>query len=480
MAEAQRGHADRWTILRVSMCVTFMSLLDVTIVNIALPSIRDAFDTGAAQLQWIISGYALAFGLLLVTGGRLGDALGRRRLMTIGVAGFTISSLACGLAPTMAVLIAARFVQGASAGLMVPQNTGLIQSNFTGAERGRAFGYMGAVVGVSSSIGPVLGGVLIGAAGETNGWRLIFLVNVPIGAMLLFFIRRYIPGGSAESRRPDIDIVGAVLLGLTVLTILYPISSVEQGFTWQFAIIAAAPVLAVAWAIWERRLITRGREPLLNIPLLRVTPGYATGMTIGLLYFCGYTGVLLVYSIYLQTGLGYSAVRAGLFITPFAAASAIAAPIAGRLVARLGRATTLYALGLLMFGLALAAIGIPLAEGTAWSIPVQVITMAIAGLGAGAVVGPNMTMTLSHVPPRMGGAAGAAVQTAQRCGNAIGAATLLLIYTRTVADGGAPGTSLRAVWIVSIAFAAAAFAVAVRDLRTPAKTKEPKAVEPAG
>ncbi|ANI93648.1 MFS transporter [Dietzia timorensis] len=468
-------HPDRWRILAITLCVTFMGLLDVTIVNIALPAIDADFGGSTSSLQWVVSGHALAFGLILVTGGRLGDALGRRRMMLIGLVCFVATSAACGLAPSIGWLIAARFAQGISAGLLVPQNSGIIQNVFSGPERGRAFGYMGMAVGISGSIGPVLGGVIIGLAGGDGGWRWIFLVNIPIGLALIAAVWRIIPGREPGSGKPDLDLVGAALLGLTVLALLFPISSVEHGFGPEFAIIALAPILGAFTVWWERRIIRLGRAPLLNIPLLRATPGYATGMAVGLLYFCGFTGVLLIYSIYLQSGLGFTPLHAGLLITPFAISSAVAAPIAGRLVARGGRMTTVAALVLLIVGLALAATLIPLTEDTALAIPTQIATMMIAGFGAGGVVGPNMTMTLANVPPRMGGAAGAAVQTAQRIGNAIGAAVLLLIHSQALTLTHDAGTGLRAVWVAAIVFFIAAIAVALSEGRPPSRREHANA-----
>ena len=462
---APEAHPDRWRILAITLAVTFMGLLDVTIVNIALPAIDADFGGSTSSLQWVVSGHALAFGLVLVTGGRLGDALGRRRMMLIGLACFVLTSAACGLAPSIGWLVAARFAQGISAGLLVPQNSGIIQNVFSGPERGRAFGYMGMAVGISGSIGPVLGGLIIGLAGGEGGWRWIFLVNVPIGLALIAAVWRIIPGREPGSGAPDLDIIGALLLGTTVLALLFPISSLEHGFGWEFALIVLAPIFGALTVWWERRIIRRDRAPLLNIPLLRATPGYATGMAVGMLYFCGFTGVLLIYSIYLQSGLGFTPLHAGLLITPFAVSSAIASPIAGRLVARGGRMTTVGALCILIVGLALAAILIPLTEGSALAIPTQIATMMIAGFGAGGVVGPNMTMTLANVPPRMGGAAGAAVQTAQRIGNAIGATVLLFIYSQALTHTHDAGAGLRAVWFAGIAFFIAAIIVAFLDTR---------------
>ena len=254
----------RWRVLAVSLVVGFMSLLDVTIVNVAVPSIRAGLDTSAATIQWVVSGYALAFGMTLVAGGRLGDAHGRRRMMTIGLIGFIVSSAAVGLAPNAAAIVLARLVQGASAGLLTPQNSGLIQQLFRGAERGRAFGMFGFTVAVASATGPLIGGLLIGLLGEENGWRSLFLINVPIGLVALVLIRRLVPdnhvgaGPEGAPKDPRIDLVGAVLLGLTVLAVLFPLISLEGGAGLPLVVLVAFPLLAWAFVRWEARTVERG------------------------------------------------------------------------------------------------------------------------------------------------------------------------------------------------------------------------------
>ena len=221
----------RWRILAVTLVIGFMALLDVTIVNVALPSIRAGLGASSAGVQWIVSGYALTFGLTLVAGGRLGDALGRRRMMLIGLSGFLVSSAAVGLAPDELWVVVARLAQGAAAGLLTPQNSGLIQQLFRGAERGRAFGLFGLTVSVSAALGPVLGGLIIAAFGEEDGWRAIFLVNVPIGLVALVFVARLVPGrdGTGREAADRIDLVGAALLGAAVLCVLYPLVAVMAG-----------------------------------------------------------------------------------------------------------------------------------------------------------------------------------------------------------------------------------------------------------
>jgi EmrB/QacA subfamily drug resistance transporter len=455
----------RWRILGVSLVIAFMALLDVTIVNVALPSIRAGLDTSNATVQWVVSGYALAFGLTLVAGGRLGDAYGRRTLMLVGLTGFVLSSAAVGLAPNAELVIIARLVQGASAGLLTPQNSGLVQQLFRGAERGRAFGMFGLTVGISSATGPVLGGLIIALAGEENGWRWLFLVNIPIGAVAMVAILRLVPKRRHDPAddRPRLDIVGAVLLGLGVLALLYPLVSVEAGLSPVVLVVLASPAFLVGFVRWERRVVRRGREPLLDVGLLRGLPGYASGLAVGAIYFTGFTGIFLVLSVHLQEAMGASPLTAGLLLTPFALGAAATAPLAGRLVSRIHRKLTVIALAIMMSGVLAAALLVPGTEGAlmAWLL---VPTLLVAGLGGGGVISPNFTLSLAEVPPRMGGAAGGAIQTGQRIGSSIGAALLMTVY-HVSASAWSPATGLRTALLTAIVVLALAMAMAVRDLR---------------
>lgn len=463
----------RWRVLAVSLVVGFMTLLDVTIVNVAIPSIRAGLGASPGAVQWIVSGYALAFGLTLVTGGRLGDALGRRRLMAIGLTGFVIASAAVGLAPTIELAVAARILQGLAAGLLTPQNSGLIQDLFRGAERGRAFGLFGLTVALSSALGPLLGGLIIALAGESDGWRWLFLVNVPIGLVALAGILRLVPGAPPEQdgaavapgrRRVDIDVVGAVLLGATVLAVLYPVVMLEGGARWPLILLGLVPVLFAGFVRWERLLGRRGRAPLLDVGLLRRTPGYADGLAIGTLYFTGFTGIFLVLSVVSQEELGFSALQAGVLSTPFALGAALTAPLAGRLVSRIGRSLTVIALATMMTGIALLALLLPLGSGDRlWWVAVP--TLLLAGIGGGGVISPNFTLTLSEVPPRMGGAAGAALQTGQRIGSALGAAALMTTYQVALGATGDPIRAWQAALVAALLLVGVAQAMAVRSWR---------------
>lgn len=451
----------RWRILGVTLVVGFMSLLDVTIVNVALPTMTKGLETDTATVQWVVSGYALTFGMTLVAGGRLGDAYGRRTLMLGGLIGFIASSAMVGLAPNVELVIAARLLQGATAGLLTPQNSGLIQQMFRGGERGKAFGLFGMTVSLASATGPVLGGLIIAAVGPEQGWRWLFLINVPIGLVALLAVARMVPKRPRSSTPADarIDVVGSLLLGAAVFFLLFPVVRIESGSYAFLAMLLLVPVLLYAFVKWERRCLRTGHPPLLDLGLLRGIPGYTQGLLIGAAYFTGYTGLLLVMSIYLQDALAYTPLQTGLMMVPFALGSAVAAPLAGRVVGRAGRRLTVGGLLALIVGLVLIGTLVP-GQDPIW--PWLVGPLFLSGLGGGCVISPNITLTLHDVPPRMGGAAGAALQTGQRIGTAIGAALLVTVYQVVGTDDGSTA-GLRAALVTSGLVLLIALALAVRS-----------------
>ncbi|MBL1104297.1 MFS transporter [Streptomyces sp. 5-8] len=425
-AGREDGHEpdpNRWRALWVTLVAGFMSLLDVTIVAVALPTIQGDLHASPAQVQWVVSGYALTFALALVTAGRLGDALDRRRIFLLALSGFVLFSAACGAAPDITLLVVARLAQGLAAGFMAPQNSALIQQMFRGAERGRAFGFFGATVGISSATGPIAGGAILALASGDQGWRWIFYVNVPIGILAVLLGRRLLPR-VPRSGRGQVDVPGVLLLGLGVLTLMYPLVQAESGglggLWWLFPVGAA--VLAVfTW--WQRRLVARGAPPLLDPRLFSTVRGYAVGAGIGTLYFIGFSGVWLVFALFYQRGLDFSPLRSGLAVTPFALGSAGAAVLSGRLVERYGRLLTVCGLAGVILGLGGTALLLRFAplHIAAW---VAAPVLFLGGIGSGFVVAPNITMTLRDVPVRMAGAAGGALQTGQRLGAALGTAAL--------------------------------------------------------
>jgi EmrB/QacA subfamily drug resistance transporter len=429
-------HPGRWRALWVSLFAAFMTLLDTSIVNVALPSIERDLGASAASVQWVVSGYALAFGLALVPAGRLGDTVGRRRMFLIALSAFVATSALSGAAPTTGLLIAARLLQGVAGGMLIPQSSGLIQELFSGAERGRAFGFLGAMVGVATAAGPVIGGLLLAAFAGPDGWRWIFYVNLPIGLVALALAARLLPATArAGWRGLQLDLVGALLLGGGVLSLLLPlVDATDGGLGRLWPLFGLAMALLAGFAWWEARTARRGGQPLLDPQLVR-TSGYAPGVAIGLVYFIGFTGIWLVMALFFQDGLGYSPLRSGLAVTPFALGVAASAVLAGRLVARVGRWLTVSGLTTTVVGLAATALVLRQVGGdrAAWA---AVGPLLLAGLGGGMVTSPNVTLTLASVPVRMAGAAGGALQTAQRIGAAIGTALLASIFYRLLTSSG--------------------------------------------
>ncbi|MGH3785068.1 MAG: MFS transporter [Pseudonocardiaceae bacterium] len=477
----QRPYPNRWRALAVTQMAGFMSLLDVSIVNVALPSIQQNLNASVAQLQWVVSGYALTFGLVLVAGGRLGDALGRRRMFLVALTGFVLASALCGAAPSAELLVAARLLQGITAGMLTPQNSGLIQVLFRGAERGRAFGVFGATVGLSTAVGPVLGGLILTAAGGPEGWRWIFFVNVPIGLIALVAAWRLVPSRrrTGPPVATHIDVIGALLLGAGVLCLLLPLVKVDSGgFARLWWLFGLAPVLVALFLSWEQLMVRHGRAPLLDTRLLSTTPGYPTGAAVGLVYFVGFSGIWLVFALYFQGGLGYSPLQSGLAVTPFALGAVVSAAVAGRLVNRYGRWLTVLGLGGVVVGLVATAVVLHVAP-PAWAGWVAALPLLVAGIGGGAVISPNVTLTLEAVPPQMGGAAAGALQTGQRIGSAIGTATLAAVFYGVVSRSGHYQDAIAAALLVATAFVCLALLVAVRGLRVQRRRAAPAMTDEA-
>ncbi|TMR08308.1 MFS transporter [Nonomuraea turkmeniaca] len=455
----------RWRALMVTQLAAFMILLDVSIVNVALPSIEREFAVPAATAQWVVSGYALTLGLTLVPAGRLGDAFGRRRMFLLGLAAFVLTSAMTGAAPSPGALIAARLLQGVAGGLLIPQNSGLVQEHFAGAERGRAFGILGSTIGLATAAGPVVGGLILSSDPGQDAWRWVFYVNVPIGLIALPLAIRLVRSSTGQGpRTTHLDARGSLLLGAGVLSLLIPLVDAGDGGAYRlWWLWPMAALLLAGFCAWEAHVVRRGRQPLLD-PRLRRTPGYVAGSGIGLVYFVGFTGIWLVLALFFQDGLGYSPLRSGLAVTPFALSVAVSAMVAGRLVARFGRWLTICGLAAAVVGLAATALELRHATGGGAAAAI-VLPLVVAGFGSVMVTSPNMTLTLQNVPVGMAGVAGGAVQTAQRIGAAIGTATLATIfYHLLVRTGGNYATAIYGAVLASCGFMAVALLLALTDL----------------
>ncbi|WP_338073981.1 MFS transporter, partial [Kineococcus siccus] len=434
--------ARRWRALAVCLAAGFMTLLDVSIVNVALPSIEGSLDAGPSQVQWIVAGYALAFGLVLVPAGRFGDLFSRRTVFLVGLAAFTVTSAGAGLVQSATALAVVRLVQGISAGILNPQVIGLLQELFAGPERGKAFGLFGTTVGVSTAVGPLLGGLLIQVFGTESGWRAVFLVNVPIGLVLLPFAARLLPRAErVPGRRLSLDLGGLALLAVGVVFLMLPfVLTTGQGdppLRWLSLVPGVG--LLVGFVLWERAYERRGREPVVPGALVR-TASFTGGALVGVAFFAGFTGIFLVVTLYLQSGLGFTALQAGLVQTPFALASAVFSGLGGRFVNRWGRQTVVAGLVVTAVGLVAADVVSAAVQGTGGAVALAACLM-VTGAGTGLVISPNQTLTLAEVPTEVGGVAGGVLQTGQRVGSAMGVALVSAVFFAGVASvsGGGPG-----------------------------------------
>lgn len=467
---------SRWPAFAVCLGAGFMTLLDVTIVNVALPSIEHSLGAGPNELQWILAGYTLAFGLALVPAGRLGDVHGRRTLFLIGLTAFVLTSAACGLVTSGIALAGVRFAQGLAAGVLNPQVIGFIQEMFSGAERGRAFGIFGATVGVSTAIGPLAGGALLAIFGTAEGWRSVFLVNVPIGIVLFPLAWKLLPRPKRTAATgARLDVVGSLLLAAGVVAIMWPFVSTESGGDggsgppwWTIAVGVA--LLAVLLR-WEKRVRGRGGLPLLPGDLLRLK-SFAFGVAVSTLYFLAFTGVWLSSTLYLQTGMGLTPLQAGLVLTPFSIASAISATIGGRLISRFGR--PLVVVGITVCALGMLGVDLVVRSVTDLSVVWLVCgILAVAGLGSGLVISPNQTLTLSQVPLADAGAAAGALQTMQRIGAAIGVSANSAAFFAVLASTNDYARAFSTSLTIVVSILVAALLVAVIDWRRRDRTHAP-------
>ncbi|MFI1888195.1 MFS transporter [Streptomyces jumonjinensis] len=431
----------RWIALAIVMTAAFMDLVDVTIVNIAIPSIENDLDASFGAIQWITAGYALAFAAGLITGGRLGDIYGRKRLFLIGITGFTLASALCGFAMSAEMLVASRLLQGAMAAMMVPQVLAIVHTTFPAHERGKVFGLFGAVVGLGAVSGPLLGALLT----EWNlfglEWRPIFLINLPVGIAGLILGRMYI----TESRAPKalrLDLVGVVLVTSALLMLIYPLTrGRELGWPlWGHLLMAGSPLVLAAFVAYERYKTRKDGSPLVELSLFRVK-SFAAGIAVQLTFGVVMGVFFLVWTLYMQIGLGWSALRAGLTGVPFSIAVSVAAGVSvQKLVPRFGRkvlqagALTMVA-GMLLYIWEADRYGTGIGS---WQMAVPLVVM---GLGMGLIVAPLTDAILSEVPREHAGSASGLISTVQQTGTALGLGLVSVVFFGSMDDSIGDGFS---------------------------------------
>lgn len=413
---------NRMAILAVILVGGFMILLDATIVNVAVPTIQRSLHASYSSVEWVVSGYALAYGLLLMPAGRLGDRIGHKKTYLIGLAGFTAASVLCGTSGSAAELVTWRVVQGAMAGVMNPPILAVIQAVFPPRERGKAYGIYGAMAGVATALGPLAGGLLLAWNLHGWSWRPVFLVNLPIGIAGFAAALRLVP--ESRGKAGSLDLPGVALVSAAMLLITYPlIQGQSAGWpAWTFACLGAAVPALAAFAVWERFTIRPGRTPLVDVRLF-ANRSFAAGTGVSLVYFAGFIGLLFVLSLHLQIGLGWSPLHAGLAILPFAVGTLIGGAISDEVTKRIGR-------GVLLAGAAIVALStvalilIIHDEGSAVSGPQLLPALLIGGIGSGLVIAPSVDVVLSGIRWQDAGSASGVLGASQRLGQAIGIAVV--------------------------------------------------------
>jgi len=424
-----KAEADprRWLALAVLLIANFMNLMDVTIVNVALPSLRENLNADASQIEWVIAAYVLAFALGLLPFGRLGDIVGRTHMFLVGVAAFTVASAACGLAPSIEWLIAARVLQGLAGAIMTPQVLAIATVTFPPEERGQSFSLFGLSAGLAAVAGPIVGGLLIGADFGGLDWRPIFLVNVPIGILAVvlgwFLIPR--PPGHPDLKN---DYVGIGLFGVSIVALVYPIiEGRSYGWpAWAWTMMAAAAVGMALFVLWERRRAAANQPQLLNYSLI-TNPQFLLGAGVLTIFSSGIPGFFMVISLLLQAGFGFTPLESGLTNTPFSVGVLVISLVAGRfgqsyLRTRAAVSAILLTTGMVWLHVIISGIGDSIDHWT--FLP----PLFIAGLGLGLGFSSLFQLVLGAVPPRDAGAGAGSLQAFQQVGGAVGVALIGQIF----------------------------------------------------
>lgn len=461
---ADQPYERRWAALATLLLAGFMNLIDVTIVNVALPRLQSNLGASSTEIQWVVAAYILAFALGLLPFGRLGDIYGRKRMFLAGIALFTLFSALCGVAPTIETLIAARVLQGLAGAVMMPQVLAVTQVIFPPHERGFAFSLFGLAAGLASVAGPLAGGLLIGADIFGLDWRPIFLVNIPVGILAIIAGRALIPS-LAPHPGLTIDLGGVVIAGLSVVLMIFPlIEGHSQGWpVWTFAMMAASVAGAIGFFLYEGRRNAAGKSELLPVSLM-TNRSFVLGFFMTMIFFSGVAGFFLVLAVFLQTGFGFSPLQSGFTTVPFPLGVLSASLLAGRLGSRWPRERIAAGAGLLVAGMALLWVVVH-SVGDSLNHWVFAAPLLIAGLGLGCAVSSLFQVALSAVPPRDTGSASGALQSFQQIGAALGVAVTGQIFFATLdqrlSAGGTPHASFVAGLSAALIYETVAFALVV-------------------
>ena len=427
----RKFRGNPWAVLLVVSLGFFMTLLDLTIVNIAIPNMITKLNASLDDILWVINAYALVLAVLVITAGRLGDLIGPRPMFIAGIAVFTAASAACGFALTPGMLIGFRAIQGLGAAMLMPQTLTIITNTFPPERRGAAFGVWGAVAGVATIAGPTLGGLLVTAF----DWRYIFFVNLPFGVIVLVLTPLIIPNVK-PGRRHRLDIPGVLLASAALLAICYGLVEGQKynwgtitGFISIPLILAVGVALLVAFLLVQR--MTQGKEPLVPFALFKDRNYSVTNWVSGVLAI-GMMGIFLPLTIYLQSVLGFSALKAGLALAPASLISMFVAPVAGRMTDKIGGKYILMS-GLILFAVGMGWIALIAHPNSTW--PMFLAPLIVAGFGMGCIFAPLITVAMRNIEPRLAGAASGVLNTVRQVGLVIGTAAVgALLQNRLVSS----------------------------------------------
>lgn len=415
-----------WMTVSILLTALFMAVLDSFIVVVAGPSIAADLHASDGDVQWVLAGYQLSYAVFIITATRLADMYGRKRIFLLGVALFTLSSVACALSPNAGSLIAARVVQGLGAALMVPQVFAYVTVLVPAARRHSVYGVLGIVMGMATIGGQVIGGLLIGADLFDSGWRLVFWVNAPIGIAMLLLAVRYVPEtGSAVTRK--LDMPGVLVLSAALFLLVLPlIQGQEAGWPgWVWACFAGSAVAFGSFVAIERRLERRGGDPLVPLTLFGQR-SFSLGIVLVLALYALIYSYYLALSVTMQQGLDMSALGAGLVYTPAAIAFFVFSMVASRIIPKYGR--RVLEIGALILASGYLATGLLLVSGPRITPLLVIPTLVLQSVGGGLVITPALNTVLSRVKPESAGVASGALSTAQQCGGALGVAVIGAVY----------------------------------------------------
>jgi len=426
-AQGTGQRAVGWAPLAVILCGTFVYVLDFFIVNVALPSIQRSLAAGPAAIEWVVAGYGLTSAAFLVTGGRLGDHYGRRRVFCAGLFCFTVASALCAVAPDAGFLVAARLAQGVAAAIMAPNVLSILGTTYTGPARVKAISVYGMVMGVAAVIGQLVGGLLIAADPAGLGWRVIFWVNVPVGVAALALARRIVPESRAD-RPGRLDLRGAALFTTALVAIVLPLlDGRAHGWpAWSWACLAAGPVLLALFGAHLRATARRGGQPLLD-PAIFAVRAFRAGLACQVLFWCQQAASYLLLALYLQQGRGLSPVESGGVFSVLAAGYLATSFRAPALTMRFGRRVVAAGAVTAALGNAALVAAVLAHSGTA---PVAALFpgLFLLGAGQGLCITPLTTTVLSHADAATAGSVSGALATAQQVGNAIGVAVTGVVF----------------------------------------------------